>query len=206
MPIFFSPSSAFGGIGGDPNIHLRGNPLYRQPNMPGFIQRGSATGMSPSERYAQAVRAEERRKKRAARWARNDERVAAKRAERKEAQAKKKFERKARAMPTRGDVEDMGSPRIPSSLLPRPLSLSSTFASGEPLATKDTLASNLEGMMPTSGFGEPYGLGLHLDPSNLRKNYLAPNWTLYADQPWEKPYIGINREPLLSSPLSDLLK
>lgn len=204
MPIFFSPSSAFGGIKGDPNIHHRGNPLYRQPNMPGFIQRGSATGMSPSERYAQAVRAEERRKKRAARWARNDERVAAKRAERKEAEAKKKFERKARAMPTRGDVEDMGSPRIPSSLLSRPLSLSSTFASGEPLATKDTLASNLEGMMPTSYFGE--SLGLAIDPSNLRKNYLAPNWMLYEDQPWEKPYFGINREPLLSLPLSDRLK
>jgi len=115
MPIFFSPSSSFGGIKGDPNIHHRGNPLYRQPNMPGFIQRRSATGQSPSERYAWAVRAEERRKKRKARWARADKAAAAKREERKAAKAKLRFERKARSMPARGDVEDTCSPRIPSS-------------------------------------------------------------------------------------------
>jgi hypothetical protein len=124
MPIFFSPSSAFGGIKGDPNIHHRGNPMYRHPNMPGFTQRGSATGMSPSERYARDVRAEERRKKREARWSRADEAAAAKREERKAGRAKLRFERKARSMPTRGDVADVSAPPMPPSLLARPFSLS----------------------------------------------------------------------------------
>jgi len=124
MPIFFSPSSAFGGIKGDPNIHHRGNPLYRHPNMPGFVQRSSATGMSPSERYARDVRAEERRKKREARWSRADEAAAAKREERKAGRAKLRFERKERSMPTRGDVADIVAPPIPPSLLARPISLS----------------------------------------------------------------------------------
>jgi hypothetical protein len=205
MPIFFSPSSSFGGIKGDPNIHHRGNPLYRQPNMPGFIQRRSATGMSPSERYAQAVRAEERRKKRKARWARADEAAAAKRAERKEAEAKKKFERKARAMPTRGDVEDMGSPRIPSSLLSRPLSLSSAFASVEPQATSDAVAP-LSGLMRQPD--DPFDYWKPLGPNTARADYLAPNWPMYIDAPNPFESYGPTslRTPLLGPTISDALR